>query len=113
MAKTGSKAGGSKTDGKTEGTVKNFEERLERLETLGERIRRTDIPLDEALKAFEEGIKLARTLEKDLEKVDSRIEILMNSPEDDCETSHDDTPRDDTPGIGKSSPMLELFETED
>ncbi|MDR3146403.1 MAG: exodeoxyribonuclease VII small subunit [Treponema sp.] len=61
--------------------MKNFEERLERLETLGEQIRKPDIPLDEALKAFEEGIKLARSLEKDLEKVESRIEILMNAPE--------------------------------
>ena len=61
--------------------MKNFEERLERLESLGEMIRRSDIPLDDALKAFEEGIKLARSLEKDLEKVESRIEVLMNGPE--------------------------------
>ncbi|MDR0553196.1 MAG: exodeoxyribonuclease VII small subunit [Treponema sp.] len=61
--------------------MKNFEERLERLEFLGETIRRNDIPLDEALKAFEEGIKLARSLEKDLEKVEGRVEILMNEPE--------------------------------
>ncbi|AEJ19782.1 exodeoxyribonuclease VII small subunit [Gracilinema caldarium] len=61
--------------------TKNFEERLARLEALGEQIRRTDIPLDDALAAFEEGIKLARTLEKDLSKIESRIEILMNGPE--------------------------------
>ncbi|MDR3115094.1 MAG: exodeoxyribonuclease VII small subunit [Treponema sp.] len=61
--------------------MKNFEERLERLEALGEKIRKPDIPLDEALKAFEEGIKLAKTLEKDLEKVETRIEVLMNGPE--------------------------------
>jgi exodeoxyribonuclease VII small subunit len=62
--------------------MKNFEERLERLEELGEKIRKPDIPLDDALKAFEEGIKLARSLEKDLEKVESRIEVLMNGPEE-------------------------------
>ena len=61
------------------GGTKSFEQRLERLETLGEQIRKTDIPLDEALKAFEEGIRLARTLENDLEKIENRIEILMNS----------------------------------
>ena len=61
--------------------MKNFEERLERLETLGSLIRQNDIPLDDALKAFEEGIKLARSLEKDLEKIESRIEVLMNGPE--------------------------------
>jgi len=63
---------------KNTGTKKTFEERLERLEELGGEIKNNDIPLDEAIKAFEEGIKLARTLEKDLEKIESRIEILMN-----------------------------------
>jgi exodeoxyribonuclease VII small subunit len=61
--------------------MKNFEERLQRLEILGEQIRKTDIPLDEALKAFEEGIRLARTLENDLEKIETRIEVLMNTTE--------------------------------
>ncbi|MDR0497691.1 MAG: exodeoxyribonuclease VII small subunit [Treponema sp.] len=60
---------------------KTFEERLERLEELGDEIRKNDIPLDDAIKAFEEGIKLAKTLEKDLEKIESRIEILMNGAE--------------------------------
>ncbi|MDR0600902.1 MAG: exodeoxyribonuclease VII small subunit [Treponema sp.] len=61
--------------------MKNFEGRLERLEELGEKIRSPDIPLDEAIKAFEEGIKLARALEKDLSRVESRIEMVMNNAE--------------------------------
>jgi exodeoxyribonuclease VII small subunit len=90
------KASGKTAAGKSGGSgMKNFEERLERLETLGEQIRKTDISLDEALKAFEEGIKLARTLEKDLETIESRIEILMNSSED----------------MAGESPDLELFES--
>jgi exodeoxyribonuclease VII small subunit len=79
------------------GGLKSFEERLERLETLGEQIRKTDIPLDEALKAFEEGIRLAKTLESDLEKIENRIEMLMNSS---------DAPSDE-------SPELELFDAGD
>ena len=67
--------------------MKNFEERLARLESLGEAIRKTDLPLEDALKAFEEGIRLARSLEKDLEKVESRIELLMNAPETKAEES--------------------------
>jgi exodeoxyribonuclease VII small subunit len=74
--------------------LKNFEERLEHLEKLGEQIRKTDIPLNEALAAFEEGIKLARDLEKDLEKIESRIEILVNG---------------DKAG-GTEKPELELFD---
>ncbi|GAB1483884.1 exodeoxyribonuclease VII small subunit [Treponema sp.] len=61
--------------------MKNFEERLNRLEALGENIRKSDIPLDDALASFEEGIKLARSLEKDLDKVEAKIQILMNGSE--------------------------------
>jgi exodeoxyribonuclease VII small subunit len=86
----------AKPAGKKEPGLKNFEERLERLELLGEKIRRTDVPLDEAIKAFEEGIKIARTLEKDLEKVETRIEILLNKVE---------APEDERP-------ELELFDEE-
>ncbi|GAB6392818.1 MAG: exodeoxyribonuclease VII small subunit [Treponematales bacterium] len=69
--------------------MKKFEERLERLERLGEEIRKPEIPLDDALRAFEEGIGLARGLEKDLEKIEGRIEILMNSPEDKTDAEPD------------------------
>jgi len=99
MAKTRGETASGKTRGETAAAkkdMKNFEERLERLEVLGEKIRKTDIPLDEAIKAFEEGIKLARTLENDLEKIESRIEILMNSAQ---------APADETP-------ELELFTNE-
>jgi exodeoxyribonuclease VII small subunit len=72
---------------KSGGSKKTFEERLQRLEELGDEIRKSDIPLDEAIKAFEEGVALARNLEKDLEKIESRIEILMNSDDADSEES--------------------------
>jgi exodeoxyribonuclease VII small subunit len=70
---------GKKSIAAKTGGLKNFEERLSRLEALGDQIRKTDIPLEDALAAFEEGIRLARTLENDLEKIENRIEILMNS----------------------------------
>ena len=60
--------------------MKNFEERLERLEALSENIRNPSLPLESALSCFEEGIKLARSLEKDIEKIDGKIQVLMNEP---------------------------------
>jgi len=60
--------------------MKNFEERLARLETLSDRIRAGEVSLEEASALFEEGIKLARGLEKDLERVERKIEILVNQP---------------------------------
>lgn len=59
----------------------NFEEKLEKLEKLSENIKQSDISLEDALKNFEEGIKLAKTLEKELDKMESKIQILMNGGE--------------------------------
>ena len=91
MAKTGAKAA------ETSKTGQSLEEKLKRLEILGDNIRKPDIPLDHALKDFEEGIKLARSLEKELEKIQNRIEILMNG----------------TKAAAEESPELELFDTEE
>ena len=63
--------------------MKGFEERLARLEQLSEQIRNNDVPLDTAVKIFEEGVKLARALERDLSRIERRIQILVNEPEED------------------------------
>jgi len=60
--------------------MKNFEERLARLEELSERIREPDLALEEAVAVFEEGVKLSKGLEKDLERIEARVEILLNQP---------------------------------
>ena len=58
----------------------NFEEKLRKLEKLTADIKQTDISLEDALKNFEEGIKLARGMEKELEKIEGKIQLLMNEP---------------------------------
>jgi exodeoxyribonuclease VII small subunit len=60
--------------------MKKFEERLERLEEIAQRIREADSGLDESIALFDEGVKLAKGLEKDLSKVEAKIEILLNKP---------------------------------
>ena len=60
--------------------MKNFEEKLEKLEYLTNNIKRPDISLEEALKNFEEGIKLAKTLEKQIDEIEGKIQILANNP---------------------------------
>lgn len=57
-----------------------FEENLAKLESLTNDIKRTDISLEEALKDFEEGIKLAKSLESALDKIEGKIQILTNQP---------------------------------
>lgn len=60
--------------------MKNFEERLERLEELADKIREPNLALEEAVALFEEGVKLSKGLSKDLEKIEARVEILLNEP---------------------------------
>jgi exodeoxyribonuclease VII small subunit len=57
-----------------------FEENLTRLEELSEQIQDGNIPLEEAVAVFEEGIKLSKKLEKELSKIERKIEILKNNP---------------------------------
>ncbi|AGT44323.1 exodeoxyribonuclease VII small subunit [Treponema pedis] len=60
--------------------MKKFEDRLERLEEITEKIRDAEVPLEKALSLFEEGIRLAKGLEKDIEKIEGKIEVLLNQP---------------------------------
>ncbi len=60
--------------------MKNFEKNLERLEELTEKIKSKDISLEEALSSFEEGIQLAKGMEKEIDRIEGKIQILMNQP---------------------------------
>ena len=61
-------------------TVNSFEQNLQKLEQLTSDIKRSDISLEDALKDFEEGIKLASGMEKQLDEIEGKIQILMNEP---------------------------------
>jgi len=61
--------------------MKKFEERLERLEELSDAIKNPQLSLEDALSYFEEGIKLAKNLEKELDKIEGKIQVLMNQSE--------------------------------
>lgn len=61
--------------------MNSFEKNLEQLEKLTNDIKRTDISLEDALKDFEEGIKLAAGMEKQLDEIEGKIQILMNEPQ--------------------------------
>ena len=54
-----------------------FEDALEKLEDIVRKMEAGDIPLDEALKSFEEGIKLIRFCSAKLEETERRVEMLL------------------------------------
>ena len=55
----------------------DFEKALAELETLVERLERGDVPLDEALRAFERGVALTRHCQSCLQTAQQKVEILL------------------------------------
>ena len=56
---------------------KKFEASLERLEEIVKKLETGDLPLEQSLKLFEEGVKLARACNKRLEEAERKVEILL------------------------------------
>jgi len=56
---------------------KKFEAALARLEEIVQELEKGDIPLEQSLKLFEEGIKLSRICNKRLEEAERKVEILL------------------------------------
>jgi exodeoxyribonuclease VII small subunit len=57
----------------------NLEKSLSELETLVEELESGDLPLDKAMKKFEDGIKLTRGCQTALKEAEQKVEILLNS----------------------------------
>ena len=58
--------------------TKSFEERLEQLETLVNRMEEGGMPLSAALKDYEAGVRLVRELNAELEAADKKMLELKN-----------------------------------
>jgi exodeoxyribonuclease VII small subunit len=54
-----------------------FEDTLHKLEKIVARLEEGDLPLEESLKLFEEGIRLSRFCEQKLDEAEKRVEILL------------------------------------
>ncbi|MBW1917132.1 MAG: exodeoxyribonuclease VII small subunit [Deltaproteobacteria bacterium] len=59
----------------------NFEKALKRLENLIQQLERGDLPLEQALQTFEEGMRLVRFCTKKLDEVEKKVEILLQDEE--------------------------------
>ena len=56
---------------------RTFEESLNELERIVKQLETGDLPLEESLKLFEEGVKLSRSCRERLTVAERRIEVLM------------------------------------
>ena len=61
----------------TKKTEKNFEKALEELEGIVEDLESGDLSLENSLKSFEKGIKLARQCQEQLSKAELQVQKLI------------------------------------
>lgn len=57
----------------------NLEKSLSDLEELVEELEAGDLPLEQAMKKFEQGIKLTRGCQSALKEAEQKVQILMKS----------------------------------
>ena len=70
-----------------------FEKSFQQLEKIVQRLEAEELPLDESLQLFEEGIRLSRFCHQRLEEVEKKIELILAD--------------------AKGQPVVEPFEPED
>lgn len=70
-----------------------FEKSFQQLEKIVQRLEAEELPLDESLQLFEEGIRLSRFCHQRLEEVEKKIELILAD--------------------AKGQPVTEPFEEED
>ena len=56
-----------------------FEKAMERLEEIVQTLEKGDMPLEESLKVFEEGVILSKTCMAKLDEAEKRVEILVKN----------------------------------
>ena len=57
--------------------MSTFEENVKQLETIVAQLERGDLPLDDSIKLFEEGMRLSGACKEQLEAAEGKVQILM------------------------------------
>ena len=68
-------------------TMASFEEQIVKLEETVRKLERGDISLDESLALFEEGVKLTKDCQEQLNKAEKKVKILINGEEEDFDVN--------------------------
>lgn len=69
--------------------VATFEEQILKLEETVRLLERGDISLDESLSLFEQGIKLTKGCQEQLDKAEKRVKILVNGEKEDFDVNEE------------------------
>lgn len=58
------------------GKTESFEKNLERLDAIVAQLENADLPLENALQLYEEGMQLSKVCGQQLEEAEGRVEVL-------------------------------------
>ena len=64
-----------------------FEDQLTALEKVVERLERGELPLDESVDLFEEGMRLSMACKKELQSAEGRIQVLIDEARGDVKVA--------------------------
>lgn len=67
----------------------DFEKRLSRLEEIVEKMETGELPLEDSLKLFEEGVKLSRECNSQLSEAEQKVKLLLGVDENGQPVSRD------------------------
>ena len=70
-----------------------FEAALAKLEQIVQRLEKGELPLEESLVLYEEGVKLSRLCHAKLEEAEGKIELLLKDSRGDLVLDKDGRPR--------------------
>ena len=73
----------------------NFETQLTELESVVEQLESGELPLEDALKVFEKGVKLSRQCQQLLSEAEQKVTILMDNDLVDSQEQDFDAPDDE------------------
>jgi len=78
--------------------AEQFEEALKNLEKIVEKLERGDLPLEDSLAAFTEGIRLVQFCHKKLEEAENKVQMLLKNEQGEWSgTPFDDAAAGETP----------------
>ncbi|HET8902533.1 MAG TPA: exodeoxyribonuclease VII small subunit [Saccharospirillum sp.] len=64
----------------TETKTESFETKMSQLETLVSQLESGELSLDDAMKTFEQGIKLTRECQSALDQAEQTVQVLLGEP---------------------------------
>ena len=71
-------------------TPSSFAERIQQLQSLVSQLEEADLPLDQSLKKFEDGVQLVRSAQEELSTAEQKVnKLLEESPNQQAEPDFD------------------------